>query len=332
MRYLSVVRVLRGIVEEGGCVVVLVARGCDAAAQGGGLGVADMLVGLCEVGRLHGGCADGGSAEGGCAGACRRGRGWRRARAAMTRRWVTKQPMRAGMAAAGSSQPLGAVTVTGAGAGFSPESELRATGASHRGQLECLSAQHPPGHALLAPPSAHRETVDRRPPPSTPQTPDARPQHRGLAQRPSAPSMATVGRRNSLASLAAPVDTALFKSASTSALSVASDGPGDAHDGALDRLRRRPSDDGRSDSSSTRPRRLSGLFKRKKRTKDGSRDGRDRDSRDSREDLAQLDPPAPAPAPQGPADISRNHSDDSLGLHKSVASSLLTDDDDEDPA
>lgn len=47
-------RVVRGIVEEGGGVVVLVAGSRDAAAEGGRLGVADVLMGLCEVCRLHG--------------------------------------------------------------------------------------------------------------------------------------------------------------------------------------------------------------------------------------------------------------------------------------
>ncbi|KAF2629370.1 hypothetical protein BU25DRAFT_438876 [Macroventuria anomochaeta] len=149
--------------------------------------------------------------------------------------------------------------------------------------------------------------------------------------------MATAGRRRSITSslgrssrdrsLAAPADKALSKSASASALSVGSDGPVDAHDGALDRLRSRHSDDGRSDSSSNNNhhRRLSGLFKRKKRSKDSSRD-----------DLSQMDPAETAAAL--PADIRRpsaeplNHSDDSLGLHKSVASSLLTEDSDSETA
>lgn len=157
-----------------------------------------------------------------------------------------------------------------------------------------------------------------------------------------APTMATVGRRRSITSslgrssrdqsLAAPADKTLSKSASASALSVSSDAPGDAHDGALDRLKSRNSDDGRSDSSSNHKRRLSGLFKRKKQRT--ARDG------GSRDDLLQMDPADSAgAAPAGlPADIRRpdaaprNHSDDSLGLHKSVASSLLTEDSDSEPA
>lgn len=155
--------------------------------------------------------------------------------------------------------------------------------------------------------------------------------------------MATVGRRRSITSslgrssreqsLAAPADKTLPKSVSTSALSVGSDGLGESHDGALDRLRSRNSDDGRSDSSSNHKRRLSGLFKRKKHsTKGGS---------SSRDDLSQLDladSAAAAAAAALPADIRRpssaprNHSDDSLGLHKSVASSLLTEDSDSEPA
>lgn len=152
--------------------------------------------------------------------------------------------------------------------------------------------------------------------------------------------MATVGRRRSITSslgrssreqsLAAPADKSLSKSVSTSALSVSSDGPGDSHDGARDRLRSRNSDDGRSDSSSNHKRRLSGLFKRKKHsTKGGS---------SSRDDVSQMDPADSAAFAALPADIRRpstaprNHSDDSLGLHKSVASSLLTEDSDSEPA
>lgn len=134
--------------------------------------------------------------------------------------------------------------------------------------------------------------------------------------------MATVGRRRSITSslgrsrdqsLAAPADGTLSKRGSASALSVG-DGPGDAHDGALDR------DDDRSDSSFNR-RRLSGLFKRKKR----------RDDHASKDDVSQtdhaVDTTRPSPAP-------RNYSDDSLvlGLHRSVASSLVvTDESDSEP-
>lgn len=159
--------------------------------------------------------------------------------------------------------------------------------------------------------------------------------------------MATVGRRRSITSslgrpsrdqsLAAPPDKALdkardktlSKSASTSALSVGSDTPADSHDGALDRLRSGNSDDGRSDSSSNNhKRRLSGLFKRRKRSGTAK-------AGDSRDDLSQLDP---ADAPALPADSwrpgaePRNYSDDSLGLHKSVASSLLASDSDSEPS
>ncbi|KAH6625770.1 hypothetical protein C7974DRAFT_456064 [Boeremia exigua] len=145
--------------------------------------------------------------------------------------------------------------------------------------------------------------------------------------------MATVGRRRSITSslgrrsreqLAAPADR-LSKSASTSALSVGSDGQGDALDGALDRLRSRASDDGRSDSSSTHhQRRLSGLFKRKKRAPHSSGHG-------SRDDLAQQHADTTADTTR-PGPDARSQSDDSLGLHRSVASSLLTDDSDSEPA
>lgn len=51
--HLGVVGVLGSAVEEGGGAVVLVAGRGDAAAQGGRLRVADVLVGFGEVGRLH---------------------------------------------------------------------------------------------------------------------------------------------------------------------------------------------------------------------------------------------------------------------------------------
>lgn len=62
--YLGVACVLRGIVEESGCMVVLVPRSCDAAAERGRLGVADVLMGFGEMRRLHSVCARG------CASAC----------------------------------------------------------------------------------------------------------------------------------------------------------------------------------------------------------------------------------------------------------------------
>lgn len=141
--------------------------------------------------------------------------------------------------------------------------------------------------------------------------------------------MATVGRRRSIASslgrssrdqsLAAPQDRALSKSPSTSALSVGSDAPGDSHDGALDRLRSRASDDGRSDSSgNNHKRRLSGLFKRRKAS--AAHNG---DSRDDVSQVSQVARPSAEP---------RNYSDDSLGMHKSLSSSLLTQDSDSDTA
>lgn len=116
--------------------------------------------------------------------------------------------------------------------------------------------------------------------------------------------MATVGRRRSITASLGRADKTLSKSASTSALSVGSDGPSEGHDG-------------RSDSSSTHhQRRLSGLFKRKKRAVD---------------DGAQLERAAGPAADMALAGAaSRNPSDDSLGLHVSVPSSLLTDDSDLD--
>jgi hypothetical protein len=95
-------------------------------------------------------------------------------------------------------------------------------------------------------------------------------------------------------------------------------------DGALDRLKSRNSDDGRSDTSSAHRKRMSRIFKgRSKR----------RQSATSQDDLSQLDPAEdipPVPPVRRPSAEPRNHSDDSLGLHRSVASSLLTEDSDSD--
>lgn len=54
MTYLLVMCVLRSIVEEGGCMVVLVPRSRDAAAQSGCLRITHMFVGSSKVRRLHG--------------------------------------------------------------------------------------------------------------------------------------------------------------------------------------------------------------------------------------------------------------------------------------
>ena len=121
--------------------------------------------------------------------------------------------------------------------------------------------------------------------------------------------------------LAAPASRATSKGPESSAVSIASSDTRDddvrsTTDGALDRQKSRNSDDGRSDTSS--------IFKgRSKR----------RQSATSQDDLSQLDPAEdipPVPPVRRPSAEPRNHSDDSLGLHRSVASSLLTEDSDSD--
>ncbi|KAL5114881.1 hypothetical protein ACEQ8H_007199 [Pleosporales sp. CAS-2024a] len=130
--------------------------------------------------------------------------------------------------------------------------------------------------------------------------------------------------------LAAPASRTPSKSPASSTVSIAgSDARDDdmpsATDGALDRARTRTADDARSDTSSAPRRRMSRIFKaRGKRTKSTA-------SRD--DDVAQLVPADDIPPVRhvrraGAAP--RNLSDDSLGLHKSVASSLLADDGDAD--
>ncbi|KAF2448672.1 hypothetical protein P171DRAFT_428710 [Karstenula rhodostoma CBS 690.94] len=132
-------------------------------------------------------------------------------------------------------------------------------------------------------------------------------------------------------SLAAPGHRALSKgNTSSSATSVtSSDGHGDAGsdlqssgDGALDRRRSRGSEDANSETSSHR-RKLSRIFKGRK----GRRKSMQEDI--SPGELNQDVPPLPGvPIIRVRGDDPRFHSDESLGLHKSVASSLLTDDSD----
>jgi hypothetical protein len=95
-------------------------------------------------------------------------------------------------------------------------------------------------------------------------------------------------------------------------------------DGALDKLKSRNSDDGRSDTSTAHRRRMSRIFKgRSKRTKSAT-------SQDDGSQADVADNIPPVPRPRRPSPDARNHSDDSLGLHRSVASSLLTEDSDSD--
>ena len=138
--------------------------------------------------------------------------------------------------------------------------------------------------------------------------------------------MPSTERRTSISSslgrdmLAAPMSRAGSKGPESSTVSVASseksgEDMAKSTDGTRDRFQsRNNSEDARSDTSSHNRRRMSRLFKgRKKRRGSGSQD-----------DVSHLDPnEAVPPLPDPPY-----HSDDSLGLAKSVASSLLTEDSD----
>lgn len=140
---------------------------------------------------------------------------------------------------------------------------------------------------------------------------------------------ANVSRELSSTGLAAPTSRANSKGPESSAVSVASSDTRDddlrrASDGAFDRLRSRNSDDGRSDTSSHRTR-MSKLFK--------SRSKRRQSATSSQDDSSQVDlheGAPPMPSVRRPSMDARNPSEDSLGLHKSVASSLLTEDSDSD--
>lgn len=131
-------------------------------------------------------------------------------------------------------------------------------------------------------------------------------------------------------SLAAPANSTTSKGGiSSSTTSIASsDGHGDglqsAGDGTLDKFKSRTSDDGNSETSSHR-RKMSRLFKGRRRRKSTAPD--DLSQGDANEDV----PPLPDSKPQSVQNVDPPfQSDESLGLHKSVASSLLTEDSDAD--
>jgi hypothetical protein len=98
-------------------------------------------------------------------------------------------------------------------------------------------------------------------------------------------------------------------------------------DGALDKLRRRNSEDGRSDTSSHHRKRMSRIFKGRSKQRKKSAASQDELGLSL---LDHGDEIPPVPHVRRPSAEPRNQSDDSLGLHKSVASSLLTEDSDSD--
>lgn len=139
----------------------------------------------------------------------------------------------------------------------------------------------------------------------------------------------SVGNASKDGTLAAPNGRRTSKGGiSSSATSIASsDNPGDGasnYDGSLDKFKSRGSEDGQSEGSSHR-RKMSRLFRK----------GRRRRKSDAQDDVSQVDstehiPPLPDSRPQFREPLFQ--SEESLGLHKSVPSSLLTEDsDDEKP-
>jgi hypothetical protein len=131
-------------------------------------------------------------------------------------------------------------------------------------------------------------------------------------------------------SLATPIGRRLSKggvsSTATSVTGSDRSGDGDLHasgDGASDRRKsRRGSDDAHSETSSRR--KMSKLFKVGRRTRRKSMQD-DVSPGDTGADVPPL-PDMPDIIPHG--EDARFQSEESLGLHKSVASSLLTDDSD----
>lgn len=144
----------------------------------------------------------------------------------------------------------------------------------------------------------------------------------------------STGQNSRETSLAAPVQRIGSKGTlSSSAISVASsDGHGDATselhaspDGALDRRKSRGSDQDASSETSSHRRKISKLFKGRKGRRKSMQD-------DYPADFDQDVPPLPdMPTIKIRDDDQRSQSDESLGLHKSVASSLLTEDSESDP-
>lgn len=139
-------------------------------------------------------------------------------------------------------------------------------------------------------------------------------------QRESIGSQRDTRERRDSNTLTAPLTNG--KGPDSSTVSIASSDGGDDmnRDGAMDRLKTRQNSDARSDASSSHRQRMSKLFKgRKKSRASGSQD-----------DLSQLDsePVPPVPGLKRPSVGQMYQSDDSLGLAKSVASSLLTEDSD----
>ncbi|KAH7374386.1 hypothetical protein BKA66DRAFT_468405 [Pyrenochaeta sp. MPI-SDFR-AT-0127] len=148
--------------------------------------------------------------------------------------------------------------------------------------------------------------------------------------------MATAERRRSVTSLlrkpsrddslAAPALRSRSKGPESSTVSVASsENPSEdvakSADGARDRLKSRGSDDARSDTSSPHRMRMARMFKgRSKRLKSDSQS--DLSQFDSNEDIPRV------PDIRHPSADPLSQSTDSLGLAKSVASSLLTEDSD----
>ncbi|ORY15138.1 hypothetical protein BCR34DRAFT_559141 [Clohesyomyces aquaticus] len=152
------------------------------------------------------------------------------------------------------------------------------------------------------------------------------------AQRASSTASSTTGPTGLQHSLHAPYSRQTSKGGSiSSAHSIASsDSPGErtsglqsSGDGALDKFKRRSSEDGQhSEGSSTHRRRMSKLFKGRRRRSKASNQQDDMSQHDGTDEV----PPLPDAKP--PSMDPQFHSEESLGLHKSVASSLLTEDSD----
>ncbi|RMZ67797.1 hypothetical protein GMOD_00003824 [Pyrenophora seminiperda CCB06] len=113
------------------------------------------------------------------------------------------------------------------------------------------------------------------------------------------------------------------KGPDSSTVSIASSDAGEdmSKDGATVRLKTRKHSDARSDASSSHRQRMSKLFKGRKKSRASV----------SQDDLSMADPAdhiPPVPDLKRPSMGQLYQSDDSLGLAKSVTSSLLTEDSD----
>lgn len=333
--HLGIVGVLGGFMEGRGGQLVLLPRGRDAVPIGGRRSVADMLVGLGEVCGLHGA-----SVAAQPSWQVRIARivlvrvGAWRAGGELAKRQAGIRPHDADHTARDRT-----ASSTRLPARPSPQLNPPAAVAFHRRWLSWHCTPHPPQppHAKSEPITPHpraRDLAARRNHIEHTSSPrGAESSHIAIAMAAFERARSTtssLGHSSREHSLAAPVDRTLSKGgvSSTTASVTGSDGPGDGDlhasgDGALDRLTRRGSEDNQSETSSHR-RKMSKLFKGRRKSRRKSM----QDDVSPGETVGDIPPLPDMPDIRLHSEDARFQSEESLGLHNSVASSLLTEDSD----